>query len=262
MRYESQVEKQCVELNRSQSEAPVQVSLYYESLCPGCRGFLVMQLFPTWILLMDIMNVTLVPYGNAQEKFDGKQWQFTCQHGEEECLGNMIETCIMDSLGDADKYFPVLFCMESSQDVIKSGEACLKLYEPTVQWESIMTCVKGDQGNKLMHANAQLTDALNPAHQYVPWVTLNGEHTDAMQDKAMSSLFNLVCSTYKPQPASRSCFSKLRWAVLGCAGSAQIGGWSFVTSRSIPPTTGFCAELRKSVLQERALYVVTYAHAH
>ncbi|MGH0129035.1 UNVERIFIED_CONTAM: hypothetical protein FKN15_062983 [Acipenser sinensis] len=197
MRYESQVEKQCVELNRSQSEAPVQVSLYYESLCPGCRGFLIMQLFPTWILLMDIMNVTLVPYGNAQEKFDGKQWQFTCQHGEEECLGNMIETCIMDSLGDADKYFPVLFCMESSQDVIKSGEACLKLYEPTVQWESIMTCVKGDQGNKLMHANAQLTDALKPAHQYVPWVTLNGEHTDAMQDKAMSSLFNLVCSTYK-----------------------------------------------------------------
>ncbi|KAK6467556.1 gamma-interferon-inducible lysosomal thiol reductase-like [Huso huso] len=192
-----QVEKQCVEFNRNQSEAPVQVSLYYESLCPGCRGFLVMQLFPTWILLMDIMNVTLVPYGNAQEKFDGKQWQFTCQHGEEECLGNMIETCIMDILGDANKYFPVLFCMESSQDVIKSGEACLKLYEPTVQWESIMTCVKGDQGNKLMHANAQLTDALKPAHQYVPWVTLNGEHTDAMQGKAMSSLFNLVCSTYK-----------------------------------------------------------------
>ncbi|RXM91487.1 Gamma-interferon-inducible lysosomal thiol reductase [Acipenser ruthenus] len=124
-----------------------------------------MQLFPTWILLMDIMNVTLVPYGNAQEKFDGKQWQFTCQHGEEECLGNMIE--------------------------------CLKLYEPTVQWESIVTCVKGDQGNKLMHANAQLTDTLKPAHQYVPWVTLNREHTDAMQDKAMSSLFNLVCSTYK-----------------------------------------------------------------
>lgn len=66
------------------------------------------------------MKVQLVPYGNAQvfrpkslswtlffflslicfltlptllsqESYDGKEYHFTCQHGEEECLGNMIE---------------------------------------------------------------------------------------------------------------------------------------------------------------------------
>ncbi|MEQ2271952.1 hypothetical protein XENORESO_011693 [Xenotaenia resolanae] len=192
-----QVLKQCLEsdfLRTRQTEDPVQVGLYYESLCPGCRLFLTEMLFPTYLLLNDIMSVTLVPYGNALEKPDGQKYIYECQHGKQECLGNMMETCIMNM---TKMDFRIIFCMESSVDVIGSAESCLKIYAPELSMDKVMSCVNGDMGMQLMHQNALKTKALNPPHQYVPWVTINGVHTDDLQTKAMSSLFTLVCSMYK-----------------------------------------------------------------
>ncbi|XP_037537941.1 gamma-interferon-inducible lysosomal thiol reductase-like [Nematolebias whitei] len=166
--------KQCLEsdfLRSRQAAGPVQVELYYESLCPGCRLFLTKMLFPTWLLLKDIMSVTLVPYGNAQEKPDGQKYTYMCQHGEQECLGNMIETCLLNM---TDMAFPIIFCMESSSDVLGSVDSCLKVYAPELTTDKLMSCVNGDTGNQLMHQNALKTKALKPPHEYVPWVTING----------------------------------------------------------------------------------------
>ncbi|XP_034469051.1 LOW QUALITY PROTEIN: gamma-interferon-inducible lysosomal thiol reductase [Hippoglossus hippoglossus] len=192
--------KHCLESNFTRSRQttdPVVVGLYYESLCPGCRMFLVNTLLPTWVLLSDIMTLTLVPYGNAVEKPDGQKYTFECQHGEQECLGNMIEACLMNKTNASR----IIFCMESSSDVIKSAQSC-GIHDPDLSWDDVMSCVKGDVGNQLMHQNAMMTKALNPPHKYVPWITINGEHTEDLQDKAMNSLFTLVCSMYKgPKPA-------------------------------------------------------------
>ncbi|XP_040027943.1 gamma-interferon-inducible lysosomal thiol reductase [Gasterosteus aculeatus] len=190
--------KQCLESNFTESHHKktdqVEVALYFESLCPGCRMAFTETLYPTWVLLSDIMSLTLVPYGNAQEKPDGQRFNFECQHGEPECLGNMIETCLLN-MTDAAKH--IIYCMESSSDVIKAAQSCAQLYSPDLSWDSVTSCVKGDVGNQLMHQNALKTKALQPPHQYVPWVTINGEHTEELQDKALNSLFTLVCSMYK-----------------------------------------------------------------
>ncbi|XP_053503443.1 gamma-interferon-inducible lysosomal thiol reductase [Ictalurus furcatus] len=189
---------QCVQVNSSRSADSVIVSLYYESLCPGCRQFLALQLLPTFIMLNEIMNVELVPYGNAQEQQVGDKYQFTCQHGPDECLGNMIETCVLNKLKGGAQY-AVIYCMEAAADVVKAAESCLALFSPETRFGDIMACVNGDEGNQLMHQNAKKTAALQPPHQYVPWITVNGEHTDDLQKKAMGSLFQLVCSLYKGQ---------------------------------------------------------------
>lgn len=193
--------KHCLLSNYTRShstDASVKVALYYESLCPGCRLFLTEMLFPTWLLLNEIMTVDLVPYGNAKEKPDGQKYVYECQHGEQECLGNMIETCLLNM---TEMAFPIIFCMESSTDVIKSAQSCVGLYSPQLSWDKVMGCVKGDLGNQLMHQNALQTEALSPPHNYVPWITIDGVHTEDLQNKASTSLFTLVCSMYKgPKP--------------------------------------------------------------
>ncbi|XP_009278103.1 PREDICTED: GILT-like protein C02D5.2, partial [Aptenodytes forsteri] len=89
-----QVESHCANLSRP-SATPVELSLYYESLCPACRMFLVQELFTTWLLLpTEALSITLVPYGNAEERNVSGKWHFQCQHGPEECLGNMIEVTV------------------------------------------------------------------------------------------------------------------------------------------------------------------------
>ncbi|XP_046719318.1 gamma-interferon-inducible lysosomal thiol reductase-like [Silurus meridionalis] len=186
---------QCAPQNSSRSADLVNVSLYYESLCGGCRQFLALELLPTLIMLRDIMTVDLVPYGNAEEKQVGEKYEFTCQHGPDECLGNMIETCLMNKLGGGA--IPVIYCMEAADDVVKAAEPCLALFSPETKFGDIMSCVNGDEGNQLMHQNAKKTASLQPPHQYVPWITINGEHTEELQNKAMNSLFLLVCSLYK-----------------------------------------------------------------
>ena len=41
--------------------APVHIELFFESLCPGCRGFITQLLVPTWQKLQDsgIMRVSI-----------------------------------------------------------------------------------------------------------------------------------------------------------------------------------------------------------
>lgn len=51
---------------------------------------------------------------------------------------------------------------------------CLQIYAPEVDSGRIIACMQGDTGVALMHHNAQLTEALDPPHQYVPWITING----------------------------------------------------------------------------------------
>ncbi|KAL7397401.1 hypothetical protein ABVT39_021421 [Epinephelus coioides] len=191
------VQKQCMEVNATrsyQAVPPVSVTLYYESLCPACRVFITQQLFPTWMMLQDIMTVTLVPYGNAKE-LPSANSPFTCQHGEPECRGNMIEACIIHLTGHTA--FQIIYCMESAADVLNAAQPCLQLYAPSVTWLSVDSCVRGSLGHQLMHANAVMTRALNPPHTHVPWVTFNGEYTEENEDKAMSSLFSSVCQLYK-----------------------------------------------------------------
>ncbi|XP_069106871.1 gamma-interferon-inducible lysosomal thiol reductase-like [Argopecten irradians] len=197
-----QVTWQCKQYwSRQTVAAPVQLTLYYETLCPDCQNFYKKQLYPAYKQVGDIMNITLVPYGNAHEKktSEGK-WQFQCQHGEQECVGNIIDACTISIVKNFTVYFPFIYCMEEKlyEGNIKPPEAadkCAKLLN-LKEIDAILACSNSDAGNMLEHQMALQTDALQPPHTYVPWVQLNGVHTEKIEKEAERDLVGLVCDTY------------------------------------------------------------------
>ncbi|KAG5899567.1 hypothetical protein JTB14_022898 [Gonioctena quinquepunctata] len=77
-------------------EHRVDVSVYYESLCPDSKRFFTQQLYPSLQgNLSTFVNLTLVPYGKTKATMDINEWRFECHHGENECYGNKIQACAL-----------------------------------------------------------------------------------------------------------------------------------------------------------------------
>ncbi|XP_066912920.1 gamma-interferon-inducible lysosomal thiol reductase-like [Clytia hemisphaerica] len=203
IRFHPSVPKKTVEVG----PPPVNVSFYYESLCPGCRGVWRDQLYPTYQKLASsgIVNFEFIPYGNAQEQPYGSSWYFTCQHGSAECLGNLIETCAIHYNPDASKIIPFLHCLEEYGPTQTNAQYCAGIAK--IDYNTIYTCSEGDEGKQLEHRMALKTEALNPPHQYVPWLTMNGQHTTAIQNGLSSNMLATICNAYtgaKPAACSQA----------------------------------------------------------
>lgn len=87
--------------------------------------------------------------------------------------------------------------MEANNDdnIKTAATKCGQQFNITM--DQLNKCMTSRLGNNLQHSNAVLTDILNPPHKYVPWVTLNGVHTEDIEQQAESNLISLVCNAYK-----------------------------------------------------------------
>ncbi|KAG0539983.1 hypothetical protein BDA96_03G369500 [Sorghum bicolor] len=145
----------------------VPVSVYYETLCPFCSAFVVNDLSRVFRNgISSIADLRLVPFGNGRVSADGT---ITCQHGEEECQLNAIEACVIRIWPDA---------------------ACFQ--ETGLPYQPAIDCYNSGYGRQLVLQYAAETNALQPPHQFVPWVVVNGKPLgdDYMNFEAY------ICSAY------------------------------------------------------------------
>ncbi|CAG2174298.1 unnamed protein product [Oppiella nova] len=185
------------------SAAPnVKLSLYYESLCPYSRAFILNQLVPTYQKLESILTVDLlVPYGWAKStkvtKPDGTfDVEFTCQHGVQECIGNEIHNCVLNTETIA-KTLTLFGCMYNATDYktpLTAGKECAT--KQGLNWAAIDECATGPLGRGLHLLAGEVFNKATPKPTGVPHILLNGQHTAEISDRAEKDLVALVCDTY------------------------------------------------------------------
>merc|ERR1712156_1039918 len=56
-------------------------------------------MYPTYQKLGQYLNIEFIPYGFASYLPDGNGgWDFACQHGPNECTGNLYQACLINAL--------------------------------------------------------------------------------------------------------------------------------------------------------------------
>ena len=176
------------------------IQVYIESLCPDCVNFITKSFkdFHEKVQNPNLAEIEFIPFGNAKEAFNETTnlYDFECQHGENECYGNLIETCAIQVMGRIRSY-EVILCIETNiagfkRDFDNTLAYCLADDEALL--EEVKSCVDSDMGNYYEHQMAQKTSS---EHKWVPWVVVNGVHDQDAEDQIIKSLTDYLCGDDK-----------------------------------------------------------------
>uniref|UniRef100_A0A1B6DTG4 Saposin A-type domain-containing protein n=1 Tax=Clastoptera arizonana TaxID=38151 RepID=A0A1B6DTG4_9HEMI len=175
----------------------VKLTIFYESYCPDSITFFIDQLGPVWENFSDAILLDLVPYGFAKQEYKNGHWHFTCQHGEKECIGNILHACSINELITSHyqpKYRKLLHlvnCFMESSDQYKSAKKCCK--QQKVNYKSIKKCEKSKKGENLESGYGNRTNDFIPKIEWVPTAVVNDVFNQDDQDKAMTDLASVIC---------------------------------------------------------------------
>ncbi|KAI3847950.1 hypothetical protein MKX03_017475 [Papaver bracteatum] len=182
------------EITYSADGSKVSLAFYYESLCPYCSNFMVNYLPKIFSNgLIDIIDLKLVPYGNARITADNV---ITCQHGPNECVLNTVEACAMYVWPSLDKHFKFINCVETFVYKGQQSEWRSCFSKLGYEEKAVKDCYNSGLGKKLDLKYAKETNDLSPPHKYVPWVTVN--KVPLYDDYENFQIY--VCNAYKGTP--------------------------------------------------------------
>ena len=202
------------------------LSIYYETMCPDTRKFILEQLVPTYSqLTYHYLDLELIPYGKVSA--DG-----TCQHGHDECYGNRFQGCYFTGLGidnnnsiianqspSIEQQLELVRCMFANESDFRqpyiTSKRCLQEqqqqqhqqqllqyyhYNDSVKeldYESVYRCGNfSTPGNETFNYYGLKTLYLEPKLNFIPWIVMNGVHNDEMQDQSLTNLLDYLCRNY------------------------------------------------------------------
>ena len=166
---------------------PVTVEVYQESLCPDSQAFIAGPLSSMLNPVSGLESITdlhFIPWGNAYynisectgpsgfskeimgcwadncgggyPKPDCYVGKKICQHGEQECLGNTLESCVIQHYPVPQLWFSFVYCFEGeNKGSMDKAQQCASSSQ--MNWQVLQQCMTGPEGIGIDRGNAQLT---------------------------------------------------------------------------------------------------------
>jgi len=180
----------------------LQVEVYYEVWCPDSRRYIIDQALPAWEKFEAIVDLHWKPYGKAshvKSETENTGYTFECQHGPEECMGNMIHACAVKHVKDSRVLNKLIGCMmQDNRDIKANAEKCIISHE--VNWKQIQSCSESKEGGELLAVLGDDTKSLKPRVHFIPTVQINGSQDN--QKLMLKDLSKAICELYKQKDNS------------------------------------------------------------
>lgn len=189
-------------------KSKLNISVYYESLCPDSAKFINQQLAPVLIgnntklntSISYFINVTFVPYGKSSYNInEDKKYSFSCHHGPQECEGNKYQACAIKEWlhVDAAKTYAFINCTMRLAQVNKTTDYATQVVKTCSNdndLATLKTCAEGIHGDELLLMYANMTeDVMKSALKSVPTVVFNNVYSEDKSTKATANLIDAVC---------------------------------------------------------------------
>ncbi|XP_045025427.1 GILT-like protein 1 [Daphnia magna] len=166
------------------------LDVYYESLCPDSRNFLVTQLNPNWPTLSTFTDLRLVPFGKATFVSNPEGgWDFECQHGAAECRGNILHACGIKYSPSVTQALNFTTCL---MDAPISGKSCAE--SAGLDYTPIDACQNDVEGQNLVHDYGVETLNLDPTLTFVPWLIYNKVWNESNQWESLTNVTGVACN--------------------------------------------------------------------
>ncbi|CAG2174299.1 unnamed protein product [Oppiella nova] len=186
------------------NEVPkVNINVNFEYFCSDCTKYVSEQLYPTYQKLGSILDIqlnTFAFYSWTNKTNPDGTYDITIKNLTE-VQGTLIQACVME-MEPIDKTLALLSCMFTSPDYqtqVNAGKQCSE--KLGLNWAQINECAQGPLGRGLYIQGFERMMAVKPKITWFPWIIVNGQHTDELQDKAEHHFMKIVCDTYTgPKP--------------------------------------------------------------
>ncbi|PSN46450.1 hypothetical protein C0J52_15133 [Blattella germanica] len=150
-----------------------------------------MRLLSCYFVFVVFFFFLFAAEGAQKERSDG--WgNFQCQHGAEECKGNMIQSCALKMLSSWGPKEELVNCIMSSQNPI--AEACSCAYRLGMPWWPIQGCMVDGTGTDLqLKAEVDTYNVQHGSISFVPTIVFNHRYNKKNQNDGLHNFRAVVC---------------------------------------------------------------------